>query len=246
MNSDLCKICGERSDFIDAHIIPRSFYPERARGPNPLLVVSTDEDERVRRSRVGVYDKRLICAECEKIFDPYDNYAAKLLLDNIDDQKEFRHSGDLLVYQIEDFDYLKLKLFGLSMLWRAARTERREFQHVRLGPFLPRLTEMVTSGEAGEPDEFALIFSRFTDVEPWGSGVLSPFAERYAGLLFYRFVCGRYVVYIKVDQRRTPKSWSEIILRPDRRLYILARPFKGGPEERALRKAVRARNGMPF
>lgn len=157
--SAVCKMCGERSDFVNAHIIPRSFYPERARGKDGLSVLSSDPTDRKRRSLIGIYDNRLVCAGCERRFDPLDNYAAKLLMDDVTAFRTVNHHGQPLLYQADLFDYPKLKSFFLSLLWRAAATDRPEFANVDLGPFLPTLTSVVKRGDPGDADMFATIFA---------------------------------------------------------------------------------------
>lgn len=137
--TQLCKLCHERSDFVDAHIVPSSFYPVLDRAKESFLLLSNNPNVRMNRSRTGIYDRELVCAGCEKIFDPFDDYAAKLLLDGKDRHRLITHDGKPLAYEAEAFDYPKLKLFLLSMLWRAAESTRPEFSKVQLGPYLPEL-----------------------------------------------------------------------------------------------------------
>jgi hypothetical protein len=169
MESALCKMCGVRSDFIDAHIVPRSFYPERGRGKDGLIVMSSDLSDRESRSRIGIYDKQLVCAGCEQCFDPFDNYAAKLLIDGVSGLRRISHNSELLAYEVDTFDYPKMKMFCLSLLWRAVASDRPEFAHVTVGLFLSTLTDMVKRGDPGIADTFAAVLCRFSDVESWQS-----------------------------------------------------------------------------
>ena len=100
MQSALCKMCGLRSDFVKAHIVPRSFYPERGRSKDALIFMSSRTNDRIRRSRIGIYDNQLLCAECERHFDPFDNYAAKLLIDGMSAFRAVNHDGKPLAYQV--------------------------------------------------------------------------------------------------------------------------------------------------
>ncbi len=84
-----CKLCGQEAEFVKAHIVPRSFYPERGLLRNGMRVLSTID--RPSKSLIGVYDSQLVCHDCERSFDPYDNYAAKLLLDGIDKFRTVHH-----------------------------------------------------------------------------------------------------------------------------------------------------------
>ena len=227
-------MCDERSDFVDAHIVPRSFYPERGRGREALIVMTMNKNIRNGRSRIGIYDKYLVCEGCEKKFDPFDDYAAKLLLVNRERHKVIENHGDLVGYLIDTFDYKKLKLFGLSLLWRSAFTSRIEFSNVKLGPFQGILTQLLKNEDPECPEVFSCQLTRFSDVKDWQSGFLSPFREKYEGINFYRFLLGSYALYVKVDRRPTPKFMSPFIMRPNAPLILDSREFRGGPEYRVF------------
>ena len=197
-----CKLCGLSSDFVDAHIVPRSFYPDRAKGDDALIVVNSRPGARNSRSRIGIYDERMLCRSCEERFSIYDDYAAKLLVELRGDWQTVLRDGEPLAYRIENFHYSKLKIFCLFLLWRAAATDRVEFGGVKLGTFMERLTELLLSEDPGNPEEFSPFIARFSDVTSWQSGMISPFREKYDGVSVYRFVVGAYVIYIKVDSQK--------------------------------------------
>ena len=78
--------------------------------------MSSHPNDGKRRSRTGIYDSPLVCAECEQRFNPPDNYAAKVLIEGARAFRMVNHCGQRLAYQIDSFDYPKLKLFCLSLL----------------------------------------------------------------------------------------------------------------------------------
>jgi hypothetical protein len=145
-----------------------------------------------------------------------------------------------MAYQADSFDYPKLKLICLSLLWRAAASDRTEFAGITLGPLLPVLTEMIVQDNPGAADTFAAIFCRFSDVENGYSGVITPSRRRYEALNFYSFVMGAYVLYIKVDQRPTRDPLDAFIIRSDAPLIIMAREFRGSPEFRTMLRIVKS------
>lgn len=233
-----CKFCGEQATLVKAHIIPRSFYPERARGKKPLLVLSPYSGEPKRRAPKGIYDENLVCKECEARFDPYDDYAAKRLLDRAEDFRTITHNGEPVMFTVDSFDYTKLKLFGLCVLWRAAASSRPEFQNVSLGSFLQPLRDMIDASDPGAADTFSEILIRFSDVEDWQSGFMSPFSEKIEDVNFYRFIMGAHVLYIKVDEQPLPEALSELAISPGSESRVIARKFEGGPEYRAFKRLV--------
>ena len=114
-----------------------------------------------------------------------------------------------------------------------------EFSKVELGPFLDTLEIMIREQDPGDADDFGCVISRFSDVEIWESGVLSPFRERYFEVNYYRFVLSMYVIYIKVDRRNSPDQFRELLVQPNSPLLIVSRNFYGGPEFRAFLDIVR-------
>jgi hypothetical protein len=239
MESPVCKMCGHRSDFVKAHILPQSFYPERDRNKDRLSVLSSHPSERKRHSRTGIYDTRLVCAGCEQLFDPLDNYAAKLLIEGVSAFRTVNHDRQPLAYQVDSYDHPKLKLFCLSLLWRAAASGQPEFASVNLGPYLLPLTDMIRRGDPGNVDTFSTILCRFSDIEGWQSGVISPVRRRYEGITFYSFVATAYVFHIKVDHQSVRDPLRALVIRSDAPLLILAQEFRDSTEFRTMLQLVK-------
>jgi len=137
------------------------------------------------------------------------------------------------------YDYHRLKMFSLSLLWRAAASARPEFRGVDLGPLLPRLTDMVMNKRPGDAQSFGTVIARFTEGLAQNSGILSPYKERLTDINFYRFVLGSYVFHIKADSRKCPDPLASLFLAPNSPLMIAAREFTGGPEHRAFLDTVK-------
>lgn len=76
-----CKLCGQQAKLVDAHIIPEAFFRDlQTPGASPLQIVSNDSAMYPERSHIGVYDKNIVCKDCELKFVPWDSYAARLLI----------------------------------------------------------------------------------------------------------------------------------------------------------------------
>jgi hypothetical protein len=239
MENPVCKMCGVQSGFVKAHIVPQSFYPERDRGKDALSVLSSHPNDRKRHSRTGIYDMQLVCAKCEQLFDPLDNYASKLLVEGARAFRTTNYLGQPLVYHVDSFDYVKLKLFCLSLLWRTAASGRREFANVDLGSFLPTLTNMVKHGDPGNADTFATILCKFSGIESWQSGVITPVRQCFEGINFYSIVATAYVFHIKVDHRPVRDPLAGLVIRPDAPLLILAQDFRDSAEFDTMLRLVK-------
>ena len=130
-----------------------------------------------------------------------------------------------------DVDYVRLKLWILSMLWRADACERKFFDKINLGEqWRKKLTASVRRQSPGSDDDFAVIATLF-DEDIFGSDMLQqPVRTRFKDRNFYKFHVYRgFTFFIKVDQRKQPSGWAaEATLRHDEPFPIVRRKFSQG------------------
>ena len=127
-----CKLCLKEDVVLhqDSHIIPRSFYKRAGlfseEGKMLYPDHSTGEVGKWKNSRSnnGEYEKYIFCVDCEtKILKPYEDYGGNLLSNELKD--EISRSTRVLpegfeFVQYGNINYSKLKLFYLSIFWRAS------------------------------------------------------------------------------------------------------------------------------
>jgi hypothetical protein len=75
-----------------------------------------------KKTPVGVYDTKLVCRICEDKFGDWINYAQQLLQDEPLNGKKLFVGLQLIGYELPKFNYAKLKLFFVSLLWRASES----------------------------------------------------------------------------------------------------------------------------
>ncbi len=240
-----CKLTGSIGKPIKAHIIPKAFYelPPQEEGACNLL--SNTSGVFPRKVPAGIYDTTLVTQEGEDIFDAGDNYASQLLLSDTVVFNEIAKKGRLAGWQLATYNYSLLKLFSLSILWRAHASSHPAFSKVKLGPHEPVIRDLLLNNDAGAPDQYSVIISKWTNDE-FGPVFMDPFREKYAGINFYRVYCGRYVFSIKVDARPTQGSFREMQLMPERSLIIIARNLKQSKEWPVMQKIARSQISSPF
>jgi hypothetical protein len=128
----LCKFCHQEGKLIEAHVIPRSFFEIE---PGNLPRVASNKDGVFpKRAPAGIYDPQLVCENCERLFSRFDDYAQRLLLTNREAAKPIYLEKQAIAYVYEQYDYKDLKLFFLSLLWRASESSHCFYQHIKLGP----------------------------------------------------------------------------------------------------------------
>ena len=216
-----------------SHIIPKSLYGDGlSQSEGPAQIITDKPGQHPRRTRTGIYDKDIVCHACEARFNPWDNYAYKLLM-NTEADDTLSRGNEIGGYVYNEVDYRLLKLFFLSLLWRAHHSRHSLFEGVDVGRKMERqLRELILAGHPGCADDFTVVLARFDD--ELANGFLHPFHERYDGVGFYRLFFAMHVAYIKVTTRSCPVGFKHFCLAPDRPLFLVAREFRGSKEMQAM------------
>ncbi|MDD3607947.1 MAG: hypothetical protein PHQ20_04110 [Candidatus Moranbacteria bacterium] len=221
----ICKLCQKEKRLIDSHIIPRAFfeflYPKDEEKRKSLVMISKDRYD--KRRPIGSYEK-LLCKDCDQMLGTYDDYAQKLLLKT---SLKFYPNVKEMAYLINSYDHFKLKMFFISLLWRASISQLEEFALIDCGPFKERLRELILLNSIGLEDEFSIFLSKFDSNDEIIKGVaenniLLPAKQKLEHLNYSVFYLPKgYKVYIKVDKRDTPDMFSKLVLKNGKPLIIL-------------------------
>lgn len=233
----VCQLCGLQRALIKAHIIPKSFIEYSKLGDaRPSWIYS--EGAYPQRTQNGIYDMELVCRACENIFSRLDDYGAKILLPEFPDDKcEMLLNGRGL-YRGNAFDYAKLKLFILSVLWRASATKHPFYAGISLGPHEKQIADMVKANNPGKPEQYSVILSRFTD--PSGHiCVTKPRRKRLpngrtVNILYF----GGYKIRVLVDSQEAPPEMGPFVLRPDLPLVVALEDSRLCPEFEKIKPLV--------
>jgi hypothetical protein len=242
-----CKLCGKEAPLVRAHIIPESMYPFEEVRREPLIMVPSDPNIPRGKSRVGEYDTTLVCADCEATFAPWDEYAIRIFRSEPIRSSYIYVDSEARLYTLEAYDYKKLKLFFLSLLWRATESSRPFFEHVAVGSrHTIRLKHMIRNKDPGNPDEYSVFIVRFTHHADAHKAVLTPQRRRWGDdrIAFWHFYLAGYMCVIKVDQRLTPPLFFKMILRPNEPLRIFMMKFDETQAYTAMVSAVHNLRGF--
>ncbi|WP_337828126.1 hypothetical protein [Pseudonocardia sp. TMWB2A] len=134
----ICKLTGASGKLVKSHIIPRALTPPKIGGAAFSQIGNGQQP--VRRFD-SWYDPNLVTQHGEDILTDYDTYA----ISELRRLQLIWHSwGPMQVLSTSDFDPLarlrvirfrdpaKMRLFFLSLLWRAAATQLSEFREIEL------------------------------------------------------------------------------------------------------------------
>lgn len=153
-----CRLCGDDCELVDSHIIPKAFHRDlKGNASGAPVIIGTNPTDYPRKNPGGIYEEELLCRPCENRFGPCDDYGAQCLIQNYDRDVEplSYNNGEVLAYRFPTWDEKRLRMFALSLLWRATVTTNEIFSGVTLGPHLARLTESILADEPGSPLECA-------------------------------------------------------------------------------------------
>jgi hypothetical protein len=229
-----CKYCGSlHSKLAKAHIIPRSFYKQIRGDEKCSLEVTVKEDyEKEKQWQSGMHDSGIVCLDCEKVFNSFDTHGYQTLTNTLRKQKQvFLSDGTSYAYQIEKFDYDKLKLFFLSMLWRASASSLHFFSHINLGPHEPVLRSYISQGIAPEPEQYDVVIFYQQRQFP---GILPPWMHKASGVNICTFYLPNMITLIKVDKRPMPELLNQITLQKESPYNLLFLPYSNSSERRYI------------
>lgn len=231
----ICQLCGQKKQLIDAHIIPKQLYKAIDESEN-IQPVDKDKIPRIystttysKKRPIGTYDSKILCGDCDnKILGVWDNYAQTLLLKPFAETNFLSRDGKKFFYKLENIDYLRFKLFFMSVLWRASITNQEFFCQVNLGSWESVLKDMILRADPGTENDFSVILTKYE-----GDSVTimpNPQRIRTEGINYYKFRMGGYSVLIKVDQRPFPRKLKPVVLRPNQPLLIQIKDYEDSKE----------------
>lgn len=225
----ICKLCGEEKPLIKAHIFPDwgfRFLKEE----NHLIML--DSNLKDRKLQSGFWDTNILCADCDGVtIGKLDTYAKRFfgqdfsLLIQI-----FTESGrkSEKTYHIKDFDFDKLFLFLVSLLWRASVTELPSFKNTKLGKYEEVAKQMIISGVPTHENIFEIVV--FAAEAPalgqkFEKSIALPMRAKFGVANCYRFVFGGFDFVFKVDQRKSDIHFSGFRIERDG-FHIILIPFE--------------------
>lgn len=235
----ICKGCNKEKTLVKAHIIPESFFRDLKNEEDHLKVVSSSGAEHVKRSRVGVYDKEILCRDCEDRLQDLDSYAAETLIDR-SLQVPITRGRDISGFRLSGIDCDRLKLFFVRVLWRASVSKQKFFRKVNLGPLESTAKKAIWGDTILDQHDFSYILARFDDGGTLSKVMFDPHRERIFDVLYYRFYIAGYVVSIKSSSMITPKMFRVLIPNNGEQIILSRGSIESSKEYELMLRSVAA------
>lgn len=200
-----CLLTGDWGPLAKSHLIPKAFM-QPADKQAPFL--ESDGRSRPLTRHTAWYDRSILGHRGEKLIAGYDDPAAKCFFEGGYTYRARRHPADITklrdgplpggAIEIEGVDAAKVRLFALSLLWRAAVSQLAPMAAVKMRDGnLEDIRRRIETGRPGNPLEYAVYFCVFDSGEELLK--IAPFQP--SGHPFYRFFLDGVVAY--VSPRRT-------------------------------------------
>ena len=229
-NAGKCKLCGKTEKLVKSHIVPKALHLDAQNG-EAMRIYQQDKPSGQQNSS-GVYG-RFLCQCCEKSFSQYDNYGVNFV-------KKYKDgtAGDPLCGSFQegftvDVDYATLKLWVMSMLWRADASDHELYKRVNLREkWRNTLAESIRSRTPGCRDYFAVTATLFDEGAVGRCSMADPHPEKHSGVNYYRFyIYDGFTFLVKVDRRKQPKELEPLSLSVGKPFAVMRRKFSKGEEK---------------
>jgi hypothetical protein len=227
--TQVCRLCDKEKKLIKAHIIP-DWAHRTLKQDNHLIYLSTGAKERKIQS--GYWDNSILCRECDgDVIGQYDTYAKKFF--DRDFSKEIvrgtASSGEDVAYiHLKDFDYTKLKLFLVSVLWRASISNLPQFAATNLGKYEDIAKQMILEGKIINEKNFQIVLAYCEPPEAgkaFEKAILSPGKHKFDHAICHSFMMAGFDAIIKVSDAPSSLHIEGLNMHPSG-FHVLVRKFE--------------------
>lgn len=164
-----CKLCEcNNVELLDSHTLPEFLYDDIYDQQHRLQ--SVPATGRPRFEQKGLRE-RLLCEDCEKCLNIFETYSAPIIRQM--QQSPMPKTNNPTT--ISGVDYVKFKLFLMSLLWRAGVASDEMWEQVELGPHQDKLRKMLLASDPGKPHQYGCIVVRNARLpEPFQRMLIAP------------------------------------------------------------------------
>src|SRR5512135_3883800 len=203
-----CALCKADAPLKNSHIIPEFLYRSLYDDKHRFHQISI-EPERVNLYLQKGLREPLLCGQCEQRVSVWERHMSLVLAGGIGIGVR-RVDNRLFLSQL---DYKTLKLFQLSILWRASVSTLPAFAQVILGPHEERIRIRLLNEDPGITSSYGCItFILMHQDELLQGMIVAPTWARLLEQKAYRFVFGGLVFVYIVSSSKTSNVVSKHFL----------------------------------
>lgn len=191
-----CLVCGE-SVTIKSHLIPKAMAQEVQSGKAHAVARATDD---FTHTQSGLYEKNILCAECDNKLGAWENTAVKTFR-AIRDAAKLSSFGEYVLDGVKGDNILR---FVTGVLWKYS-VASPENGRIELGPYQNTLRDVAFS-RINVPNTIDALLIRLKRHCDDGDvfAYRAPKPDRQEGVNGYRLLVGGVFVFARID-KRAPK-----------------------------------------
>lgn len=149
-----CRLCLVQAPLRQSHIIPewcyRCIYDHKSRA----FRIATDLQKSATYIQKGPREE-LLCDRCEQKLAVYEKYVREIIIG----PRKLNHNRSQRALRLTGVDYSKLKLFQLSILWRAGISQLVDFHNINLGAHAETIRKMLNHEQPGDSTDYGCMMS---------------------------------------------------------------------------------------
>ncbi|MBC8752545.1 MULTISPECIES: hypothetical protein [Paraburkholderia] len=210
----VCALCHQDKVLRKSHIYPEWLYKPLYDEKRRLEVLSIIPEGHNELKQKGMREY-LLCDDCEQKISAWEGYARSVF---VSPEKPLEVSREGALLSIRGLNYAKLKLFELSILWRAGISRLPFFEKVQLGPaHEERLRQLLLACDPSDPDRYgAVMFGLKVGKLPETLQVIAePRPIRNYGIRAYNLTFGGFLWVFHVSSSVPPPLLRQCFLRED-------------------------------
>ena len=170
------------------------------------ILVHSDK-EYTERNPTGIWGK-IVCSQCESLFGPWDNTAIEFFKDPRWLDPQAKNKEQFILFR--DYDYTKLKLFSLSLLWRADACKHKMYGSVDIGDtHREKLGKMLLAKTPGTPQEYRVML--WLRRENRARFISTPYKSKIEQISFYIFPILNLDIYIKCSSNHLTDKLDQFL-----------------------------------
>jgi len=207
-----CRLCLKESELRASHIIPefmwKPVYDEKI---HRIFSVDTSAPKKSKMIQKGIYEK-MLCQNCETQLSKLEQYASQIMNHRIG-QPTYDNKTRVLTFH--NVDYVKFKLFQLSILWKSSVAKDSRFRNVKLGPHEEIIREMLVNNDPGKSHQYgcAMVGLDSRAGISMDRVIVGPLMRRKRGHVSYYFVFARCLwIYVVSSHSNTLKKEGMFLL----------------------------------
>jgi len=219
LGGNICRLCLKESELRNSHILPEFLYANVYDEIHRALAISKEEEKYFQK---GVRE-HLLCQQCETKLSRYEKYAKE----TIQRIPSFSRDASGKFLYLNGVDYSRLKLFQLSILWRAGISTNEAFKQVELGRHEEVIRHMIDKENPGKMYDYGCLMSIMLNTKILHKIIQSPtrFNKKFIGHNAYKFITGNLTWVFIVSSHRIAPNMQELLLQESGLLRVMLYPY---------------------